>query len=180
MGVIPSLPCGINEDWHLGRRRRYLTSLAPGTVDKLVWCWWALWPVLVLLGMDGWIVVPPMALLWPQLLLLITETSGSSRQWNCTEAWRDRKGEQQDPSSAFCFYLSRELGDHYCVEMLGVVPIAHFCLFFMEGITLQLCWSGWVHLEEFLLVKFVLQNCGPCVDRGITACLNLYLVVQIM
>lgn len=28
-------------------------------------------------------------------------------------------------------------------------------------------------------MKSVLQNCGPCVDRGITAHLDIYLVVQI-
>lgn len=64
--------------------------------------------------------------------------------------------------------------------MLGVVPIACLYLLGMEGINLQLCWSGWVRLEEFLLMKFVLQNCGPRVDRRITARIDLYLVVQIL
>lgn len=35
--------------------------------------------------------------------------------------------------SVFCFYLSRELRD---------VDIAYFCLLGMEGVNLQLCWSG--------------------------------------
>lgn len=56
MGIIPSLPCGINEDWHLGRSIWCLTGLAPGRVTKLVWCWWDLWPILVLLWVDVWIV----------------------------------------------------------------------------------------------------------------------------